>query len=193
MYLSPREKELLTLLINKSVGLTLEELSEALGVSSRTLYRTIHSLNSTLKKMAVMVEKNQSGLWHVTGTVSQLQILEDYLLESHSGLSNQEREKLVTVALLSEEDYVPKDYFMAKFKISRTVLEQDLKTIEITYREFGLILEAQKGLGLKVVIDELERRILISHLLSNGINDFEFFSILMKRQRVRTPFLIMFQ
>lgn len=188
MYLSPREKELLTLLINKSVGLTLEELSEALGVSSRTLYRTIHSLNSTLKKMAVMVEKNQSGLWHVTGTVSQLQILEDYLLESHSGLSNQEREKLVTVALLSEEDYVPKDYFMAKFKISRTVLEQDLKTIEITYREFGLILEAQKGLGLKVVIDELERRILISHLLSNGINDFEFFSIVNETATSENPF-----
>lgn len=189
MYLSPREKELLTLLINKSVGLTLEELSQALGVSSRTLYRTIHSLNSTLKKMAVVVEKNQTGHWHITGTVSQLQILEDYLLESHSGLSNQEREKLVTVALLSEEDYVPKDYFMTKFKISRTVLEQDLKNIEITYREFGLTLEAQKGMGLKVIIDELERRILISHLLSNGINDFEFFSIVNEATTSDNPFL----
>ena len=63
MYISNREKNILELLLDQKSGVTINYLSEKLDVSTRTVYRELSSLESTLAQYQIKLDKSAEGYY----------------------------------------------------------------------------------------------------------------------------------
>lgn len=177
MYLSDREKQAANLMLNQSLGISVTQLSLELDISERTTYRLLKSLESSIQKLDIKIKK-KNGMYILSGTVEKTQLLREILEESAEALSNKERQMLILLDLLSNNEPIKKDSFVIDYHVSKGTIDQDLKTVMSIYESYGLKIVSKKGSGIIAELSELNKRVLYSHLIGQGINDFEFFELL---------------
>lgn len=165
MLLTKREEQLLRAFLEFG-KLSLDNISDMLNVSRRTVYRTISDLTTSLKHSEIAIIK-EDNKYYLKGRLDQLS---DYLSDVTTQLvyTRQERLNMMTYQLLLNDDEVTNEALQTQFDVSNVTVIQDIADIEERLRDFDLHLIRKKGYFLEGN-DETKRRVL-AILLTNNIS-----------------------
>lgn len=180
MYFSSREKSFLNVMLNYQNGITIEKLQELFNISKRTVYREISSIEKSLKFLDIQVEKPRGTGYQLIGEAASFEKLNHYLTQEVLEVfeDNVDRQSAIAATLLLKNEESKIDSLVTDFQVSSATIKSDLKAIEQSLTDFGLELQRNKGLGIKIVGAEKGRRQLLGNLIFNGINEYDFFRFL---------------
>lgn len=161
MLLTKQEEQLLKAFLEFG-KLSIDNISDILKVSKRTVYRTIVDLTDSLATLDVDIVKEEN----------KYQLLEN--LENLSDFTTQvvytrnERLNLITYRLLISDEQVTSDDLQEQFAVSNVTIIQDIADIEKRLKDFDLILERKKGYFLSS--PTYNKRRVLAILLTNNIS-----------------------
>ena len=164
MLLTKQEEQLLKAFLEFG-KLSIDNISDILKVSKRTVYRTIVDLTDSLATLDVDIVKEEN----------KYQLLEN--LENLSDFTTQvvytrnERLNLITYRLLISDEKVTSDDLQEQFAVSNVTIIQDIADIadiEKRLKDFDLILERKKGYFLSS--PTYNKRRVLAILLTNNIS-----------------------
>lgn len=178
MYFSYREKRILQYLLDYQQGVTPDELQHALQVSKRTVYREIASIEKSLVALQIQIVKPRGGGYQLVGESANLALLRKKLQEQkEKAFSNVERQSAVTAYLLVNEE-TTMESLAIDFDVSVATIQTDLQAVEASLPDYDLVLERMKGRGIRITGAESAQRQILSGLIYNGVNEYEFFQTL---------------
>lgn len=149
--LTSRQHRLLKLLLQQSESIALRELAQQFGVSEKSIYRDLQSLESWLIPWSMRLEKQPGRSVRLQIDDMQLRLQLEQKLASEEiwseGLSNNARRVKITSQLLSD---APRETSISKLSeryfISHASIVNDLKVIEEWIQPLGLMLvRSQSG------------------------------------------------
>lgn len=178
MYLSKREKLLLTLLMNQPSGVTVSFLIEKLDVSRRTVYRELSNAEETLNNFGLKLVKDAKG-YIISGDKENLDKLRNSISEKKllDDFSKKQRQRILIIKLLLAEDELKIDGLAIDLGVSASTIQSDLQSIEQMFQEYKIEVERRKSLGIIAHADEISLRLIISGLISIEFNEFNFFRL----------------
>lgn len=178
MYLSKREKLLLTLLMNQPSGVTVSFLIEKLDVSRRTVYRELSNAEETLDNFGLKLVKDAKG-YIISGDKANLDKLRNSISEKKllDDFSKKQRQRILIIKLLLAEDELKIDGLAIDLGVSASTIQSDLQSIEQMFQEYKIEVERRKSLGIIAHADEISLRLIISGLISIEFNEFNFFRL----------------
>lgn len=178
MYLSKREKLLLTLLMNQPSGVTVSFLIEKLDVSRRTVYRELSNAEETLDNFGLKLVKDAKG-YIIVGDKENLDKLRNSISEKKllDDFSKKQRQRILIIKLLLAEDELKIDGLAIDLGVSASTIQSDLQSIEQMFQEYKIEVERRKSLGIIAHADEISLRLIISGLISIEFNEFNFFRL----------------
>ncbi|MGX7446171.1 BglG family transcription antiterminator [Dolosigranulum pigrum] len=178
MYLSKREKLLLTLLMNQPSGVTVSFLIEKLDVSRRTVYRELSNAEETLDNFGLKLVKDAKG-YIIVGDKANLDKLRNSISEKKllDDFSKKQRQRILIIKLLLAEDELKIDGLAIDLGVSASTIQSDLQSIEQMFQEYKIEVERRKSLGIIAHADEISLRLIISGLISIEFNEFNFFRL----------------
>lgn len=196
MYLSNREKKLMTILLEQPNGVTIDYLSEKLNVSNRTTYRVISSLESTLAQFQIKLVRESKG-YCLVGKDIFLEKLKEQLNSPLDELSVQQRQSKLIITLLMEKEEQKMESLAMDLAVSVGTIQSDLVSIEELFREYDIQVLRKKAKGISVQASESSRRLIISGLITSEVNEYDFFRLFDKNndliperwKRANNPFL----
>ncbi len=152
----------LTIKLLKSIGKNIEEVSNELKISERTIRYRIKDLNTnfSLQDNSLYIEKK---IIKFKGDISSLQKIlekEEYIFNS------EERIELILLLLLFNSEGYKADKILDILAISRSTLKSDLKVIRSIFNSKKIELTSKANKGLIVSGEELEIRKLLLDKLS---------------------------
>ena len=161
-------------LINNGNPRTIEELSNELRVSNRTIRYDLDIIDDFLRKNKLPLLKRKQNLGITLNLKNQekekiLDLLGEYNL-SYYALSKKERIYIILSELLQTDNYITIDYLAEKTKTSRSTISNDLKHIKawLKHRDIELITATKKGISVKG--DEKVLRKAIIEILSSSLD-----------------------
>lgn len=162
MLLTKREEQLLKAFLH--VGkLSMQDMTEILQVSSRTIYRTLSDLTDSMEQYGIEITKH--GKYYIlTGELDDLPTELEVLVE----YSPQERQELITYRLLTESGFVTNEALQECTKVSNVTIIQDISDIDKRLLDFDLKIERQKG--YRISGDSVGKRRFLAILLTNCIS-----------------------
>ena len=166
MLLTKREEQLLKAFLH--VGkLSMQDMTEILQVSSRTIYRTLADLSDSLASQDIKIIKQ--GKYHIlSGNIADLPANLEVLIE----YSRQERLELITYRLLTEEGFITNESLQECMKVSNVTIIQDIADIDKRLLDFDMKVERQKG--YRISGDSICKRRFLAILLTNCISVADF-------------------
>lgn len=166
MLLTKREEQLLKAFLH--VGkLSMQDMTEILQVSSRTIYRTLSDLTDSIEQYGIEIAKR--GKYYIlTGELDDLPTELEVLVE----YSPQERQELITYRLLTENGFVTNEALQECMKVSNVTIIQDISDIDKRLLDFDLKIERQKG--YRISGDSVSKRRFLAILLTNCISVADF-------------------
>ncbi|WP_165005306.1 MULTISPECIES: BglG family transcription antiterminator [unclassified Enterococcus] len=173
MYLSPREKQLLTELINSPSPVSIKRMMNLLKVSRRTVYRELDNLELSLKSEGAHLQKVGRGAFVINATEEIRKKLQEEGQEKSEELSTAQRQHAILAELLLTDDPLSLTYFLEKYLISNTTFYADIKQLEASISQ--LPLEIIRNRGYEVTGPEKYRRLLVANVLELEINEYEIF------------------
>lgn len=178
MYLSEREKKILQLLIEYRQGISQEDLQLQLGVSKRTVYREISSLEKSLVPLEIQIVKPRGAGYRLVGSEDGIQELKEEMNNQDElfTLDNIQRQSAITVRLLTFDTEIPIEDLADEFEVSTTTINTDLQAIEPSLQEYDLKLERKKWEGLYIEGSEVKKRQILAGLIYSGVTEYDFFS-----------------
>lgn len=176
MYLSPREKELLTELINSPTPVSIQKMVNVLRVSKRTVYRELEQLERSLKEVNASLKKIARGSFTIEATPETRTQLHKLLNEKEMELSTTERQHAILLELLLTKVPLSLSYFLEKYLISNTTFYADIKQLETSMEQLPLSITRNRG--YEITGPEKYRRLLIANILELEINAYEIFHLL---------------
>lgn len=196
MYLSNREKKLVTILLEQPNGVTIDYLSEKLDVSNRTTYRVISSLESTLAQFQIKLMRESKG-YCLVGKEIFLEKLKEQLNSPIDELSVQQRQSKLIITLLMEKEEQKMESLAMDLAVSVGTIQSDLISIEELFKEYDIEVLRKKAKGISVRASESSRRLIISGLITSEVNEYDFFRLFDKNndliperwERANNPFL----
>lgn len=176
MYFSNRERIIIHYLLEQRKGVTVDLLSEKLDVSNRTIYREMSSLEATLSKINIKLERDKEG-YSLEGKRVFFDELEDMLDDPSTDLNPIQRQSMIIIQLLLENNEVKMETLANELKVSVGTIQSDLQMIDEMFNPYGIAVERQKSKGILVKANEFNRRLIITGLISNEINEYDFFKL----------------
>ncbi|WP_158527571.1 HTH domain-containing protein, partial [Streptococcus gallolyticus] len=180
MLLTKREEQLLKAFLEFG-KLSIDNISDILKVSKRTVYRTIADLTDSLAILDVDIVKEENK-YQLLGN---LENLSDFTTQV--AYTRNERLNLITYQLLISDEEVTNDDLQEQFAVSNVTIIQDIADIEKRLKDFDLILERKKGYFLSSPTHNKRRVLAI--LLTNNISlpnfwkhDYNHFTIVSSEQ-----------
>ena len=137
MYLSNREKKLVTILLEQPNGVTIDYLSEKLGVSNRTTYRVISSLESTLAQFQIKLVRESQG-YCLIGKEMFLEKLKEQLNSPLDELSVQQRQSKLIITLLMASEEQKMESLAMDLAVSVGTIQTDLVSVEELFKEYDI-------------------------------------------------------
>ncbi|MRI85641.1 PRD domain-containing protein [Aerococcaceae bacterium WS4759] len=179
MYLTNREKTMIELLIEYRNGITVEELMRVLNVSKRTVYREIASIEASLAKFQLQINKPRGEGYRLIGDPFQIDALKQKIYQvSPNNFDMVQRQHALAITLLQADDAITMEALAYDFEVSIGTINADLSMIDESLEDFSLRIERQKTRGIYVQGGEKERRQILSSLLYGNINEYDFFQYL---------------
>lgn len=176
MILSPREKQLLTELLNSTKEVSVNQMISLLKVSKRTVYRELDSLIETLNSIDVEVKKVSRGNYQlVIDDIQREKLMKLVGSDSWMELSTSERQRGILYDLLETLAPIPMANFLKIYDISNTTFYGDIKQLETRLAKSPL--KIVRNMGYEIIGSEKYRRLLMANILESEINEYEFFHL----------------
>lgn len=189
VYFTNREKIILELLIEYHNGVTLEEMQRILNVSKRTIYREIASIEASLAKFQLQINKPRGAGYRLIGEPFQIENLKQKIFQtSHASFDMTQRQHALAITLLLADEAITMDALAFDFEVSVGTINADLSMIDDSLEGFALKIERLKTRGILVKGGEKERRQILSSLLYGNINEYDFFQYLHQLTAQDLPF-----
>lgn len=174
MYFSNRERMIIRYLLEQRKGITIDLLSKKLDVSKRTIYREMSSLEDSLAKINIKLERDKEG-YSLEGKWIFFDELEDMLDDTSTDLTPTQRQSMIVIQLLFESNEMKMETLANELKVSVGTIQSDLQMIDEMFEPYGIRVERQKAKGILAEANELNRRLIITGLISSEINEYDFF------------------
>lgn len=170
---------MIELLIEYRNGITVEELMRVLNVSKRTVYREIASIEASLAKFQLQINKPRGEGYRLIGDPFQVDALKQKIYQvSPNNFDMVQRQHALAITLLQADDAITMEALAYDFEVSVGTINADLSMIDESLEDFSLRIERQKTRGIYVHGGEKERRQILSSLLYGNINEYDFFQYL---------------
>lgn len=173
MNISPRQKQILLILLKKEEVLSIHNLAEQIHVSKRTVQREMEGLGSELSSCGLKLKsKTGKGVWLEGSQEAKYGLLED--LEHELGLPVMDREERVQAIageLLKTNDPRKLYYFANLFRVSESTIGKDMDQAASWMKAYGLTLVRKQGVGVYVEGSETARRQAIRACIKLQNND----------------------
>ena len=166
MLLTKREEQLLKAFLHMG-KLSMQDMTEILQVSSRTIYRTLADLAGSIASQEIQIIK-QGKYYTLDGDLDDLSVNFEVLVE----YSRQERLEFITYRLLTEESFITNESLQECMKVSNVTIIQDIADIDKRLSDFDMKVERKKG--YRISGDSICKRRFLAILLTNCISVTDF-------------------
>lgn len=179
MYISARERKLLDILLAKEDGTTVNNLANAMEVSARTVHRDLKGVEDILKEYGLeLLKKSGSGI-QVSGTQEAKEKLILYLYNlSHNEYTPEERQTFILSALLESNEPVKLLSLASELNVTIATISNDLNKVSERIEPYGLTLIRKRGYGIEIEGTETAKRRVMSSVILQNMNEFEFLSLI---------------
>lgn len=145
-------------------GISSADLSRHFDVSERTIRTYVKRANERLDGFACLVKKNRGGY---SVKVTDGPALNAWLESMHMNIARgnmqpEDRVAYLLNDLLDRTDWVTVDELCHALCVSRPTVSGDLKRVEERLEEFGLKIEKRPHYGIRVIGEELSRRLCLA-------------------------------
>ncbi|MCY8827066.1 BglG family transcription antiterminator [Bacillus atrophaeus] len=170
MYMTAREQKLMKHLLSQSRYVTVNEMAEALQVSTRTIHRELKSIKPIMQRYNLTLDKQPGkGLKMVGSMEGKQKLLTDLSQEQHE-YSADERKLLILCSLLESQEPI-KLYTLAKdLQVTNATVSYDLDELEEWISPFGLTLIRKRGFGIQLMGPEDAKRKIVGNLIVNRLD-----------------------
>ncbi|SES28200.1 BglG family transcription antiterminator [Salisediminibacterium halotolerans] len=171
-----RLQTILKQLLEAGEPVTSSELAVRLYVSSKTVRNDVKVLNEALAPLNARIESYRGKGYQLRA--ENITAVEVFLAnEGEHGRedmpsSSDERVRYLMERLLFTSDYIKADDLADALFISRSTLQQELKTIRAILHKYDLALEQKPHYGIRVVGNEVQIRFCISEYIFNQTSNF---------------------
>lgn len=180
MLMSTREKEIIELLI-KYYGqyVTIYEIAQQLGVSSRTIHRELKDIETYLKEFNITLERaNKKGI-KLSGEDAHFQELKKEMAQHETiDLSVEEQKAIILYALIQSKHAVKQYSLSQEIGVSVQTLTKLLDDLEQDLASYQLTLYRKRGEGVYLDGPESKKREFLSHLMVNNLNSTSVYSVI---------------
>jgi len=176
MYLSNREKMIIRYLLEQRKGVTVDLLSEKIGVSNRTVYREMSSLEDTLSQVNITLKRDKEG-YSLEGKRLFFEELENLLSDEMVELTPVQRQSKLMVLLLFADVPVKMEALANDLGVSIGTIQSDLQQVQDVFDDYDITIERQKSKGIQAKASEPSKRLVISGLISSEINEYDFLKL----------------
>ncbi|WP_018922605.1 BglG family transcription antiterminator [Salsuginibacillus kocurii] len=179
MYLSARERHILSSLLASSEGITVKQLADDLHVSQRTIHRDLPGVEQVLSSFQLQLAKETGKGMLLEGAGPQIEQLKQEL-QQHEPVeySPEERQHLLSSILLQSKEPV-KLYTLAKeLGVTIATASNDLNKLKDWLYPHQLELVRRRGYGVYVEGEESLKRRALRNLLTEYASEEELFSFL---------------
>lgn len=158
--LSSREKKIILAIIRSPQGITIQEISNEVGVSRRTILREMSSVYKWFEKRDFIVERSSAkGLSLQISELDKNELLKELNEEQIIHYYNKkERNLYIITELLQSKETLKLSYFSKVLDVSEATISTDLNRVEEWLKEYDLSLERKQGYGVTVLGREKNKR-----------------------------------
>ncbi|MEC1900097.1 BglG family transcription antiterminator [Bacillus atrophaeus] len=170
MYMTAREQKLMKHLLSQNRYVTVNEMAEAMQVSTRTIHRELKSIKPIMQRYNLTLDKQPGkGLKMVGSMEDKQKLLTDLSHEQHE-YSADERKLLILCSLLESQEPI-KLYTLAKdLQVTNATVSYDLDELEEWISPFGLTLIRKRGYGIQLMGPEDAKRKIVGNLIVNRLD-----------------------
>ncbi len=148
-----------TLLVKEYI--TAEKLSDITQTTSQTLKKNIELLNDQLNGIASILWEKGSYYLYIENYSGFKEIMNGELKKNMDFNSSSKRIAFILKTLLNTKGFVTMDSLAERTEVSRGTVNKDVKNIKKIISDFGISLYGIPNKGIKIVGDELNRRLLL--------------------------------
>lgn len=158
--------------IERHPGTSSRELSQRLGVSDRTVRNYIARANEALDGAARIVHERGAGY---TLEINDEARYRNWVLGASTPRAvdvpetPNDRVRYLLNDLLMRADWITLDELSRVLYVSRSALSRDLKCVERILSDFDMELEKRPHYGMRIVGNEVQRRICLAHLAMDDV------------------------
>lgn len=180
MFISSRVQDIVQLLIQSYVHITIKDIAEKLGLAERTVYNEIPEVNRILQIYNITLETVTGKGMKLCGREEDLLRLYRLIEENKFdyGWSSQARIDMLTLILLSQNDYIKTSGIATSFKVSVQTVRNDLEQVEAIARNHNLNLESKKGVGIFLQGNDVQKGHLAANIIMRCLDVDVFFGCL---------------
>ncbi len=175
-----RLRDILFFLARRSSTVTLHEIAEKVGVSSKTIMRDLMEADQLLAVYGAKIcRKKGQGIWLDAAADARERLLEHLTgAGGKSSFSPEERRTMLVSRLLQDQEPVKLFEFTSLLKVSEATISKDLDKLEDWFREHKLELVRRPGTGIYVNGSEKHIRKAIVHYVYENIDETGLIGIL---------------
>ena len=169
MDFSPRQIQILFLLLESDKPINSNELAQALKTSRRTIFREMNHVDKELKKYHLTLERKGQQGFLLDGTEEDRQYLMDAIQNSDRfDPRNREKRQQILLKTLFQEDDLQKIYYYADLlQVSEGTISNDLEVIDRWLANYKVRLNRKAGYGVNLSYQEKDfRRALMGYEIS---------------------------
>ncbi|WP_339234070.1 PRD domain-containing protein [Oceanobacillus sp. FSL W7-1281] len=175
MYLTSRERNILSFLLSDEEEKTVKQVADKLNVSTRTIHRELKKLEDVLAAYQLTFYKKAGSGITINGKLQKKQQLKEQVaLLDGVELSEEERQSILLNTLIQVHEPIKLFTLSSELNVTIATISQDLDNIEKRIQTFDLELVRKKGYGVEIQGDEVKKRAVLSNLISRHIDLFEF-------------------
>ncbi|MGZ9585565.1 BglG family transcription antiterminator [Paenibacillus marinisediminis] len=175
MYLSSRQRMLLSMLLQGDSYVTTEQLALELDTSTRTVHREVKEIEDMLTPYGlVLVKKTGAGI-RLEGTQEAKLELQELLMQGAKTLdyTPNERKIILLCRLLQEEEPVKLLLLADEAHVTVATAASDLDSVEQWVDPFRLTLIRRRGYGIELVGAEFLKQRAIISLITESVSESE--------------------
>lgn len=173
--LNSRQRKIISILCNNNDFITTSQIANLVGVSSRTITRSMKNIEKWFqKKNIALIKKTRVGI-KIDESLEEKNNLLNILREEeiYKIYTPEERRLIMTLELLEKKKITKLLYFSNYFKVSNSTISKDLDITEKWLKKYNLKLIRKQGFGITVEGEEKNFRKAIIYLLYDNTKVYE--------------------
>lgn len=187
MRVTSRQRAIMEMLLDEPKSLTVGAIAQQVGVSTRTIHRELDAVEPLIREYGLeLVRRTGSGV-ELSGTAEQKRLLRMAVLhQSTAEFTAQERKVIILCSLLEAREPVKLISLAIDLKVTTATISHDLDDLETMLSRYDLSLLRKRGYGVELLGPESAKRRVISHLISEHLDDHEVIGIIKENIQNKT-------
>ncbi|MGX7106200.1 BglG family transcription antiterminator [Hutsoniella sourekii] len=180
MRFSFREQKMLDYLLQYHQGVSVGDFERMLGVSRRTVYRELKSLEETLdgENVRLVNERGRGYYLEFTHEEAREELKRQLLNQEDEYFDARTRQDILSLALLSKQIGYSYDELADYFQVSPSTIQTDFFAIERSLRNYQIkLIRGDKG-QLTSHGSQIQTRQLIANLIYANVSEYDFYRYL---------------